>query len=171
MCLIPCWCPAQVRVFHMEAVCELTDDLGQKVTTTAAPSQQQQQQQTAGAGPSSSAAAQGAAQPSTAATKAQGPAAAAAAGAAAAPAAVEKEEDDVIWLRPPDPEPGQKLYADSIESLVRNLIQKQKIDMANEVIDAGRFDMQTNMDERRKTLETLLSVSALFHEFGGPRTL
>lgn len=30
------------------------------------------------------------------------------------------------------------LYADSIESLVRNEIQRTKIEMANEVIDAGR---------------------------------
>lgn len=33
---------------------------------------------------------------------------------------------------------GQPLYADSIESLVRNEIQRTKIEMANEVIDAGR---------------------------------
>lgn len=33
---------------------------------------------------------------------------------------------------------GQSLrYKDSVESLARNIIQKQKIDMANEVIDAG----------------------------------
>lgn len=49
-------------------------------------------------------------------------------------------------------------YADSIESLVRNNIQKMKIDMANEVIDAGRFDMNTTMDERRQTLEEMLQV-------------
>lgn len=49
-------------------------------------------------------------------------------------------------------------YADSIESLVRNNIQKMKIDMANEVIDAGRFDMNTTMDERRHTLEEMLQV-------------
>jgi hypothetical protein len=42
---------------------------------------------------------------------------------------------------------------------VRNLIQKQKIDMANEVIDAGRFDMTTTMDERKATLEAMLQVS------------
>ncbi|KAK9785522.1 hypothetical protein WJX73_005391 [Symbiochloris irregularis] len=47
-------------------------------------------------------------------------------------------------------------YADSIESLVRNNIQKAKIDMANEVIDAGRFDMQTTMGERKLALESLL---------------
>ena len=43
---------------------------------------------------------------------------------------------------------------------VRNQIQKTKIDMANEVIDAGRFDMTTTMDERKATLEAMLSVSA-----------
>ena len=53
---------------------------------------------------------------------------------------------------------GGRLYADSIESLVRNKIQKIKIDMANEVIDAGRFDMQTSMAERKETLESLLQV-------------
>jgi len=41
---------------------------------------------------------------------------------------------------------------------VRNNIQKMKIDMANEVIDAGRFDMQTSMEERKQTLEALLQV-------------
>lgn len=53
------------------------------------------------------------------------------------------------------------LYGDSIESLVRNMIQKHKNEMANEVIDAGRFDMETTSDERRKTLETLLQVGCL----------
>ena len=52
-------------------------------------------------------------------------------------------------------------YADSIESLVRNNIQKMKIDMANEVIDAGRFDMNTTMDERRQTLEEMLQVRGI----------
>ena len=53
--------------------------------------------------------------------------------------------------------PGS-MYADSIESLVRNKIQKIKIDMANEVIDAGRFDMQTSMAERKETLESMLQA-------------
>lgn len=52
-------------------------------------------------------------------------------------------------------------YADSVESLVRNNIQKAKIDMANEVIDAGRFDMQTTMGERKMALESLLQVPDL----------
>lgn len=55
---------------------------------------------------------------------------------------------------------AERKYADSIESLVRNTIQKLKIDMANEVIDAGRFDMRTTMEERKQTLETLLQVMA-----------
>jgi hypothetical protein len=61
---------------------------------------------------------------------------------------------------------GQPLYADSIESLVRNKIQAMKIDMANEVIDAGRFDMQTSMAERRETLEQMLQVPSV-SPFGG----
>ena len=55
-------------------------------------------------------------------------------------------------------EEGTRRYADSVESLVRNNIQKAKIDMANEVIDAGRFDMQTSMGERKLVLENLLQV-------------
>lgn len=55
-------------------------------------------------------------------------------------------------------QPRKRQYADSIESLVRNNIQKMKIDMANEVIDAGRFDMKTSMEERKQTLEALLQV-------------
>lgn len=53
---------------------------------------------------------------------------------------------------------AQARYADSIESLVRNNIQKIKTDMANEVIDAGRFDMETTMAERRVTLESMLQA-------------
>jgi len=44
----------------------------------------------------------------------------------------------------------------SIESLIRNNIQQYKIDMADEVINAGRFDQRTTHEERRMTLETLL---------------
>ena len=52
---------------------------------------------------------------------------------------------------------GKKLvYGDSIESIVRNQIQTRKIAMANEVIDAGRFDQQTSMEERRDALESML---------------
>ena len=57
---------------------------------------------------------------------------------------------------------SDRRYADSIESLVRNNIQKMKIDMANEVIDAGRFDMNTSMEERKQSLESLLQVSIEF---------
>lgn len=52
---------------------------------------------------------------------------------------------------------SKKRYADSIESLIRNTIQQMKIDMANEVIDAGRFDGQTTNEERKQTLESLLA--------------
>eukprot|EP00898_Chlorokybus_atmophyticus_P002760 jgi/Chlat1/3485/Chrsp23S03787 len=47
-------------------------------------------------------------------------------------------------------------YTDSIESLVRNTIQQVKIDMADEIINAGRFDQRTTHEERRVTLESLL---------------
>jgi SWI/SNF-related matrix-associated actin-dependent regulator of chromatin subfamily A protein 2/4 len=53
----------------------------------------------------------------------------------------------------------RKLYGDSIESIVRNQIQTRKIAMANEIIDAGRFDQQTTNEERRQTLETMLQDS------------
>ena len=57
---------------------------------------------------------------------------------------------------------SSRKYADSIESLVRNNIQKTKIDMANEVIDAGRFNMATTQEERKETLEALLQVKCKF---------
>jgi SWI/SNF-related matrix-associated actin-dependent regulator of chromatin subfamily A protein 2/4 len=44
----------------------------------------------------------------------------------------------------------------SIESIIRNTIQAQKIEMADEVINAGRFDQRTTHEERRATLEDLL---------------
>lgn len=61
----------------------------------------------------------------------------------------------------------QVMFADSIESLMRNVIQKQKIDMANEVIDAGSFDNLTNDAERRQKLEAMLLVSE--QQTGGAR--
>ncbi|KAI9089885.1 hypothetical protein K1719_028855 [Acacia pycnantha] len=51
---------------------------------------------------------------------------------------------------------GKDRYIGSIESLIRNNIQQYKIDMADEVINAGRFDQRTTHEERRLTLETLL---------------
>lgn len=62
---------------------------------------------------------------------------------------------------------GKKGYADSIESLIRNTIQKIKIDMANEVIDAGRFDGQTTNEERKQSLETLLADAVSFLRSSG----
>ena len=51
---------------------------------------------------------------------------------------------------------GKDKYVGSVESLVRNNIQQHKIDMADEVINAGRFDQRTTQEERRLTLEALL---------------
>ena len=56
-------------------------------------------------------------------------------------------------------EPEQRMFKDSIESLLRNEIQQHKIDMANEIIDAGRFNMKTTNAERRDTLEEMLKVT------------
>ena len=50
---------------------------------------------------------------------------------------------------------GDRKFTESIESIVRNVIQ-QKIEMADEVINAGRFDQQTTHAERRETLEKLM---------------
>ncbi|KAM7260904.1 hypothetical protein ACFE04_026379 [Oxalis oulophora] len=51
---------------------------------------------------------------------------------------------------------GKDRYMGSVESLIRNKIQQNKIEMADEVINAGRFDQQTTHEERRSTLESLL---------------
>ncbi|QDZ21318.1 ATP-dependent helicase BRM [Chloropicon primus] len=51
---------------------------------------------------------------------------------------------------------GRGGYKDSVESIIRKEIQKYKIDMANEVIDAGRFDLESSKEEKRKTLQTFL---------------
>ncbi|KAJ3685779.1 hypothetical protein LUZ61_014943 [Rhynchospora tenuis] len=64
-------------------------------------------------------------------------------------------EDDLI---------GKDRYIGSIESLIRNNIQQYKIDMADEVINAGRFDQRTTHEERRMTLETLLHDEERYQE-------
>eukprot|EP00887_Chlorella_sp_A99_P003101 scaffold9.g3101.t1 len=81
---------------------------------------------------------------------------------------LEAVADAVVWAhrhggagppaRPPTTPDGRVLYADSIESVVRDQIQRQKIEMASEVIDAGRFDQRTSMEERRATLEELMQA-------------
>jgi len=53
-----------------------------------------------------------------------------------------------------------RAYCESLESSVRNVIQQQKIEMAAEIVDAGRFDGQTTHAERRETLENLLQSQA-----------
>ncbi|KAJ0966633.1 hypothetical protein J5N97_023550 [Dioscorea zingiberensis] len=55
-------------------------------------------------------------------------------------------------------------YVGSIESLIRDKIQQYKIDMADEVINAGRFDQRTTHEERRITLETLLHDEERYQE-------
>lgn len=55
-------------------------------------------------------------------------------------------------------------YMGSIESLIRINIQQYKIDMADEVINAGRFDQRTTHEERRMTLETLLHDEERYQE-------
>ncbi|KAJ6872863.1 ATP-dependent helicase BRM isoform X2 [Populus alba x Populus x berolinensis] len=64
-------------------------------------------------------------------------------------------EDDLV---------GKDRYMGSIESLIRNNIQQYKIDMADEVINAGRFDQRTTHEERRMTLETLLHDEERYQE-------
>ncbi|KAJ6729744.1 SNF2/RAD54 HELICASE FAMILY [Salix viminalis] len=64
-------------------------------------------------------------------------------------------EDDLV---------GEDRYMGSIESLIRNNIQQYKIDMADEVINAGRFDQRTTHEERRMTLETLLHDEERYQE-------
>ncbi|KAL3536805.1 hypothetical protein ACH5RR_000171 [Cinchona calisaya] len=59
---------------------------------------------------------------------------------------------------------GKDRYIGSIESLIRKNIQQYKIDMADEVINAGRFDQRTTHEERRLTLETLLHDDERYQE-------
>ncbi|KAL3649566.1 hypothetical protein CASFOL_005969 [Castilleja foliolosa] len=59
---------------------------------------------------------------------------------------------------------GKDRYMGSIESLIRNNIQQYKIEMADEVINAGRFDQRTTHEERRMTLETLLHDEDRYQE-------
>ncbi|KAG0459147.1 hypothetical protein HPP92_022275 [Vanilla planifolia] len=59
---------------------------------------------------------------------------------------------------------GKDRYIGSVESLIRSQIQQYKIDMADEVINAGRFDQRTTHEERRMTLETLLHDEERYQE-------
>ena len=51
-------------------------------------------------------------------------------------------------------------HADSVETIVRTVIQSAKQAMAAEIVDAGRFDKRTSNDARRATLEELLRETA-----------
>ncbi|KXZ56213.1 hypothetical protein GPECTOR_1g185 [Gonium pectorale] len=77
---------------------------------------------------------------------------------AAASMGLEDEDGEpaVVGPRGELPPLTERKYVESIESMVRNVIQKKKNDMANEIIDAGRFDQTTSMEERRANLEALL---------------
>ncbi|KAG6483062.1 ATP-dependent helicase BRM-like isoform X1 [Zingiber officinale] len=59
---------------------------------------------------------------------------------------------------------GRDRYMGSIESLIRSNIQQYKLDMADEVINAGRFDQRTTHEERRMTLEMLLHDEERYQE-------
>ena len=63
--------------------------------------------------------------------------------------------DDTTWGTG-----GTREFTESIESVVRNVVQQQKIEMADEIINAGRFDQQTSHAERRETLEKLMQEQA-----------
>ena len=68
---------------------------------------------------------------------------------------IDTEDDDMA---------GKDRYVGSVESLVRNTIQQHKIEMADEVINAGRFDQRTTHEERRMTLEALLHDEERYQE-------
>ena len=55
---------------------------------------------------------------------------------------------------------GSNAVCESIEGIVRNTIQKRKIEMAEEIIDAGKFDLNTSAGEKKDTLEKLLQAQA-----------
>lgn len=75
--------------------------------------------------------------------------------------AVADDIDDCDMQRPQmgaaDIGANGRRYADSIETAVREVIQQQKISMADEVIDAGKFDQNATAEDRRQTLEKLMS--------------
>ncbi|ONK81561.1 uncharacterized protein A4U43_C01F30560 [Asparagus officinalis] len=88
---------------------------------------------------------------------------------------------DTVVIYDPDPNPqneeqavarahhiGQTrevkvIYMEAV-SLIRSNIQQYKIEMADEVINAGRFDQRTTHEERRMTLETLLHDEERYQE-------
>lgn len=66
------------------------------------------------------------------------------------------DEDSKQFIRRKLTEADTRKYKDSVESIMRNVIQRQKNEMADEVINAGRFDGRTTQEERRQTLEAML---------------
>lgn len=61
-----------------------------------------------------------------------------------------REQSNIVGLS------KDKKYVDSIESITRNVIQKGKMEMAEEIIDAGKFDLETTHDERQANLSELI---------------
>lgn len=55
-------------------------------------------------------------------------------------------------------------YRKSVETLLRENIQQMKVEMADEVIDAGRFDQRTSNKAREQQLEQLLNERAKFKD-------
>lgn len=84
-------------------------------------------------------------------------AAAARAAAASAAAVANRRGIGAVAAAATDVRRNTTKYADSVESVYRHVIQKQKNDMASEIIDAGRFDQNTTNEERKETLEQILA--------------
>ena len=55
-------------------------------------------------------------------------------------------------------------YRKSVETLLRENIQQMKVEMADEVIDAGRFDQRTSNKAREQQLEALLNERAKYKD-------
>lgn len=81
-----------------------------------------------------------------------------AARAAAAAAASGKRGIGAVAAAASDVRRNTTKYLDSVESVYRHVIQRQKNDMAAEIIDAGRFDQETTNEERKETLETCVAT-------------
>ena len=55
---------------------------------------------------------------------------------------------------------GTRTFPECLERVVRIVVQQQKIELADEVLNAGRLDQQTSHAERRETLEKLMQEQA-----------
>ncbi len=149
----------EVRVFHLEAVTDVAPgSVAPPVAKTAAPTAAAPSVAPSAPAPSAVPAVKREEEVKEEVKQENGATAAApaAAPAAAVPSTIPTAPATKEPPQQPPLDPNRRLYGDSIESVMRNQIQRMKIEMANEVIDAGRFDQQTSMEERRHTLEALL---------------